>query len=320
MNPKVVLMVVLVLFLFTACSAPENATEIAPPEPGPSTTPEPEPLAPTPEPEQTAVPTEAGPGYEIISDVSYVYGSNSTKKVDIFLPTGDLQQPQTILMYHGGGSKRGEMYPAGLYFVERGYQVVVVGFRDWPKYKYPAAVEDVFCAAAWLGANAEEYGLRIDQLVPYGFSFGATLGATLVTEDDPARFLAECPDTWSDQLGFAGVVGFSGIYDYPKTIELSAGLAEYTDDYLDATLEENPEVYAGASPASSVDGSEPPFFFIHGCANNFLQAGLKIFSFRVDVHDMLFPVIREFKVRGKHRDKSLDIQQWCQACRLHCFG
>ncbi len=101
-----------------------------------------------------------------------------------------------------------------------------------PSTSIPAPVEDVFCAAAWLGANAEKYGLRIDQLVPYGFSFGATLGTTLVTEDDPSRFLTECPDSWSDQIGFAGVVGFSGIYDYPKTVEISAGLADYTNDYL----------------------------------------------------------------------------------------
>jgi acetyl esterase/lipase len=278
MYSKFVLMIVLVLFLLFACGAPEKAIEVSPPEPEPSATPEPTPPTMTPEPEPTTIPTEAGPAYEIISDVSYVYGRNSTKKVDIFLPTGDLQQPQTILMYHGGGSKRGEMYPAGLFFVERGYQVVVVGFRDWPKYKYPAAVEDVFCAAAWLGANAEEYGLRIDQLVPYGFSFGATLGTTLVTEDDPLRFLEECPDSWSDQIGFAGVVGFSGIYDYARTIELSAGLAEYADEYLGVTREENPEVYAQASPARSVDGSEPPFLFIHGVNDNIPVGNVQYFA------------------------------------------
>ena len=280
MNSKFVLTFVLVLFLLSACGAEENSPEISAPEPQPSTTPEPEPPTPTPEPEPTA--TEAGPAYEIISDISYVYSANSTKKVDLFLPTGDLQQPQTLLMFHGGSSQRGEMYPAGLYFAERGYQVVVVGFRDWPKYKYPAPVEDVFCAAAWLGANAEKYGLRIDQLVPYGFSFGATLGTTLVMENDPSRFLTECPDSWSDQIGFAGVVGFSGIYDYPKTVEISAGLADYTNDYLGVTQVDGPEIWAQASPASSVDGSEPPFFFIHGLNDNIPVGNVQYFAELLD--------------------------------------
>ncbi|MFN2145599.1 MAG: alpha/beta hydrolase [Anaerolineales bacterium] len=276
MNPKFVLTIVLVLFLLSACGAEENSSEVSTPEPEPSATPEPALPTPTPEPEPTA--TEAGPAYEIISDVSYVYGTNSTKKVDLFMPTSDLQQPQTLLMFHGGGSPRGEMYPAALYFAERGYQVVVVGFRDWPKYKYPAAVEDVFCAAAWLGANAEEYGLRIDQLVPYGFSFGATLGTTLVMENDPARFLTECPDAWSDQIGFAGVVGFSGIYDYRKIVEISDGYLEYANDYLGITQEEGPEIWAQASPSTSVDGSEPPFFFIHGLNDNIPVANVQYFA------------------------------------------
>ena len=170
------------------------------------------------------------------------------------------------------------MYSAATYFVELGYQVVVIGFRDWPDFSYPVPVEDIFCAVAWVGANREEYGFNMGQLVPYGFSFGATLGATLLMEDNPETYLAACPNSWPEQIGFAGMVGFSGIYDYRKTVEISPELADYTKSYLGASLEENPDIYAQASPATSVVGDEPPVFLIHGMKDSIPVGNVQYFE------------------------------------------
>jgi acetyl esterase/lipase len=53
-------------------------------------------------------------------------------------------------------------------FTGMGYAFVPANYRLAPRYTYPAQVEDVFCALAWIHDNQEEYELDGGQVIVMG--------------------------------------------------------------------------------------------------------------------------------------------------------
>jgi dipeptidyl aminopeptidase/acylaminoacyl peptidase len=82
--------------------------------------------------------------------------------------------------------------------------------------------------------------------------------------DDQTIFSGTCPQSLPEDFEPAGVITFTVIYDFQKAAQLSDGLNDYTVDLLGGTYDEVPEIWNQASPASWVDGNEPPFLLIHG--------------------------------------------------------
>jgi acetyl esterase/lipase len=130
-------------------------------------------------------------------------------------------------------------------------------------------VQDTFCALAWVHANADTYDLDPDRIVALGYSAGGTLAAMLGVVDDAvagdgAAFVAGCPHPLPTRNWVQGVVTFTGMFDFMRGAERSAGLGEYLTTYLGVGPDEDPATWAQASPSTWVDGSEPPFLLIHG--------------------------------------------------------
>ena len=76
-------------------------------------------------------------------------------KLDIFLPKGQSEFP-VFFFVHGGGWHSGnkEMYaPLGQLFARNGIGAVIINYRLAPQAKFPAHVEDVAKAFAWVHGN-----------------------------------------------------------------------------------------------------------------------------------------------------------------------
>jgi acetyl esterase/lipase len=136
-----------------------------------------------------------------------------------------------------------------------------------PEDKYPAAVEDAFCALAWMHTHAFEYNLDPDRFVVLGHSSGGTLAAMLGVVDNPEFFLEGCPHQIPDNDWIKGVITFTGIFDYPFAAAESDALTSYINAYLGADQIADPDIWNEASPIAYVDGTEPPFLVIHGEAD-----------------------------------------------------
>lgn len=203
------------------------------------------------------------------SNVPYVPEGGTNQRLDVYASTTGEGPFPTILAFHGGGFRARDkiLYRqfAG-HFTGLGYAFISANYRLTPGSSYPAQVQDVFCALAWVHANHKTYGFDTEQIFVMGDSAGGYLAAMLGTIDTPSDYLGNCPHTLpaSDWIRAAiilyGFYDFTSIEGYPAQ-DVKKGLQPYWGaEYSDIPV----ETLAEMSPKSWVDGSEPPFLLIHG--------------------------------------------------------
>lgn len=216
--------------------------------------------AETPLPTFTPKPKEL----ETIRNIAYLDDGLTEHTLDIYLPTSPEGPYPTLLTFHGGNGQKEDFGLWGNIFAKKGYAVISINYRQWPEHQYPSNLEDAFCALTWVVENSAEYQLDPNRIFYLGHSAGGTLAASLGTVDGQAILPDGCPDQLPEDFHPAGVITFTVIYDYQTAAQLSDGLKDYAVDLLGGTYQEIPEVWQEASPASWVDGDEPPFLLIHG--------------------------------------------------------
>jgi len=159
---------------------------------------------------------------------------------------------------------------AGMYakpLVAAGYTVFVVNHRTAPRFRYPAAVEDVQRAVRFVRHNAARFGIRADRIGAVGGSSGGHLVSMLGVLDgkgDPAdadtvnreSAKVQCVVARAAPCDFvripsgAGAVNFLGMNFNPQ--------AQGSEEY---------RMYREASPVYHVTGEDPPFLLMHGEAD-----------------------------------------------------
>jgi acetyl esterase/lipase len=152
-----------------------------------------------------------------------------------------------------------------------GYTVFVPNHRAAPRFRYPAAVEDVQRAVRFIRHNATHYGIRSDRIGAAGLSSGGYLVDMLGVL--PGRGDAEDPDPVNrESAKVQAVVSGAGPSDFLSTqYEPMAsdflGLTPYGGmDLLPPTSIEY-KTCRTASPLYSVSKEAAPFLLIHGDAD-----------------------------------------------------
>lgn len=142
-------------------------------------------------------------------------------KIPIRIYTPEDEGPFPLLIYlHGGGFVFGSPDACDYvcsYFANRvGCVVISVDYRLAPKYKFPAAVEDVYTAAQWTAANADLINGDSTRIAVGGESAGGNLAAVLclMARDRGGPHLVfqllACPTTNIASLGTV---------DYPEFVK-----------------------------------------------------------------------------------------------------
>lgn len=146
-------------------------------------------------------------GVEVLRDLSYAAPGprveSRTHRLDVYRPTDATSPLPTVLYIHGGAFQalsKDTHWMMGLGFARRGYLVVSINYRLAPRYKFPAAVQDVAQAYLWLLAHAAEYGGDPRRVVVAGESAGANLAAALAVMASFDR-----PEPWAADVFGAGI-------------------------------------------------------------------------------------------------------------------
>jgi acetyl esterase/lipase len=174
-------------------------------------------------------------------------------KVDVYQPraTATKARPVIVLIHGGaweGGEKEDLVYEASA-FASLGYVAVSIEYRLAPEHPYPAAVQDVGTAIAWLREAPQVDRWSIDPLRigVLGASAGGNLASMLGTLGEGSL------DTGSR---VAAVVSWSGVYDFLGDVDGSG--------YLGCTAAICPATAAAASPITYVDPTDSPTLLVHG--------------------------------------------------------
>jgi acetyl esterase/lipase len=107
------------------------------------------------------------------------YADRSERNVlDIYLPEG-VDTPPVVMWIHGGGWTEGSKEgPVGLRsFINAGIAVAAMNYRLCPDHVWPAQLEDMRDAFAFLRARAADYGYDGTRLAVFGHSAGGQLSA-----------------------------------------------------------------------------------------------------------------------------------------------
>lgn len=174
----------------------------------------------------------------------------------------DAEEPTraAIVVVHGGSWTRGDKADIAWravcqWLASAGYVAVSINYRLAPANVFPAAIDDVQAAVAWLRADEQVTRFHIDpdRIGAFGGSAGGNLVSLLGT-------LGSGDLTTGSRV--AAVAELSG------PTELT-GLAT-TDDfvpvqlaYLGCATEQDCPAASAASPLYAIDGSDPPFFVGH---------------------------------------------------------
>jgi acetyl esterase/lipase len=189
--------------------------------------------------------------------------------LDLHLPNGAPAALPVVLFLHGGGWRLGTRRTFVPHrsveetfgrIVAAGFAVASADYRLSGEARFPAQLDDVLAAIAWLREHGAEHGLEGDRIVLWGESSGAHLAAL-------AAFAAS---------GIAGVVDWYGPADLTA---LGAQLQPDDPDAFDrdpstreagligGPVAELPDEARAASPALQVTPDAPPFLILHGDAD-----------------------------------------------------
>jgi acetyl esterase len=131
----------------------------------------------------------AGPDpVPVLRDVPY--GAGPHRRLDVYAPG---EGRPAALYIHGGGFRvlsKDTHWMMGRALAERGYTVFCVDYRLAPKHPYPAGLEDVAAAYAWVLEHAADHGADASRLLLAGESAGANLAlgialATCLSRPEP---------------------------------------------------------------------------------------------------------------------------------------
>lgn len=177
-----------------------------------------------------------------------------------------------VIWLHGGGWRAGDRsdYHGGLMgLANQGWAGATVQYRFAPKHKFPAQVDDVRKALAFLRTNAQRYNIDPNRIGVVGASAGGHL----------ALMLGLTPESnGQPSPGIRAVVSFAGPAHFPswrigelgETILRNGmgvnGLDGLIADFL-GTADRNAPVMAVASPVTYVHKGNPAVLSLQGSAD-----------------------------------------------------
>lgn len=211
----------------------------------------------------------------VIKDI--VYNTLSEKnKIDLYLPTIKKEKYPVIVYIHGGGFVQGDKthHIAGiLQGLQRGYAIACINYRLGEEAPYPAYLEDVCEGLRFLKSHSEDYHLDKEKFALWGDTHGGYI-ASYIAIEGPKGKLDHLPTHYpQENFDFSGVVSFYGpmnLSDYYESQMKSSQYFRLPDGRISDELvfekkgQELVEFLKTLNPLKDIDGTEPPFYLLHG--------------------------------------------------------
>ena len=195
----------------------------------------------------------------LVGDVAY--GADPRQALDIFLPDQDPAAPCPVFVFfHGGAWRAGDKAWMGFLaplFVDLPAIYVSAGYRLSPEHRFPAHLDDVLDALAWVVANIGAHGGDPDRVFVGGHSAGGHLAALAAARPD-LRAQRGIPDG-----AVRGCLPVSAAFDF----RAPPGQRDRTQEIIYAEVLADAGQDVDASPIAWVDRIDMPFFITYGDAD-----------------------------------------------------
>jgi acetyl esterase/lipase len=189
---------------------------------------------------------------------AYARRDGADLKLDFYRAQGAPGPAPCVVLTHGGGwdgGSRSDFGELDRFLAASGYAVASLDYRLAPRHTYPAPVEDVREALAWLKGHAGPLGLDPDRFILMGRSAGGqiALQAAYLDSDPAVRGVVAFYAPADMVLGYRFPCS-PWILDSPRLMR----------DYLGAGGDEGLAAAATASPLENASAGAPPTLLLHG--------------------------------------------------------
>ncbi len=201
-------------------------------------------------------------------DIVFASVDGKNLGLDIYLPAG-VTNPPLVVWVHGGMWRTLTKANVPPVFVENGFAVASLDFRQSTDARFPAQVHDIKAAIRFLRAHASEYGYRTDRVAISGLSSGGHLAALVgVTNGHPGLEgdVGGHRDQSSDVQAIVSYYGASNLTTIlAQSTPFGLGVREPALELLLGALPDaTPALAELASPVMHVDAGDPPVLWLHG--------------------------------------------------------
>lgn len=184
-------------------------------------------------------------------------------ELHVYLPTSEDRGPWPfVFAIHGGGWHQGDQNSYAFLppkLLPLGIAVVLTSYRQAPEFPFPAAYDDLVHGLGWIAQHGGQHGLDTTRYLLFGGSAGGHLAMLLGTRATAEERLLPT---------LCGVVVYCGIMDLTAQFAWDKQNGQtMTQNFLQITPQENPELYRQASPIEHMHGKMPPVWMTHGDAD-----------------------------------------------------
>ena len=177
--------------------------------------------------------------------------------LDVYRPVTSGRYPVVVQVY-GGAWQRGvpgDNAAFAAYLAAHGFVVFAIDYRHAPQWQWPAQIEDVRTALAWIREHGGDYDADTSRLALVGRSAGAQLALAAAYEPGAPPIAAV--------VSFYGPVDLvDGYRDPPRPDPIDVRTIE--ELFLGGTPDAQPARYREASPITYVSSGLPPSLLIYG--------------------------------------------------------
>lgn len=198
-------------------------------------------------------------GVTVKRDVTYRTVDGEQLGLDVYQPAKKGTNRPAVVVVHGGGWTEGDkslFAQQSNQLAERGFVAFSINYRLAPAHPYPAAVDDVEAAVAWVRTHAKEYGVDPKRIGALGGSAGGHLVGMLATDGEGSLKTGH---------RVAAVVSWSGPMDFVSLAPAAAATTAGSSirNFLGCLPDACPDTYAAASPVTHVDKSDAPMLIVN---------------------------------------------------------
>ncbi len=192
-------------------------------------------------------------------DIEFAKVDGVSLNMDAWVPDGPGPFPAVILVHGGGwqhGDKETTFNPIFEPLTKGGFVWFTVNYRLAPRYKYPAAIDDVVLAIKYVEAHAKQFKVDLNRVAISGESAGGHIVAYI-----GARY--------ASQLDIKAVVPFYPAVDFDALVEgphkMQAAFGPVMQFVGVTELDDSSrKLLRDASPVTYLHAGMPPFLVIAG--------------------------------------------------------
>ena len=184
--------------------------------------------------------------------------------IDAYQPERAGPHPIVVQIYGGAwrNGAPGEFSKFARWLAAGGYVVFAIDYRHSPQWRWPAHLDDVVAALAWIRDHASEYGGDTSRVVLLGRSAGAHLGLLAAYRPGPLKIRGV--------VGFYAPVDLADAYRHPPRPD-PLDIRAVETAFIGGAPDQMPESYAAASPISYARGHVPPTLLVFGGRDNIVE-------------------------------------------------